>query len=223
MGFGMGFGIWDGIGNGIWDWNGNGIWDWDGMGLGWDGTPIPFKWAAIQKIILNVQIFHFKVFERLKNNGEQDYLNNYIIPTRVACRQVNIRRAIILRNDKGPESGIPLEILSLVLMIGPLHISLNIEWKSANGYSSTKNRVIFSFENSINIENYILSRVKDEGYAIWNGCNYGSYFGWCDLVFYERNYNFSRISEYEKPIMETKDIFSVEECEIFQITKNSND
>jgi len=46
MGFGMGFGIWDGIGIGIWDWNGNGIWDlgWDGMG--WDGTPIPFKWAA---------------------------------------------------------------------------------------------------------------------------------------------------------------------------------
>ncbi|GES80778.1 carbohydrate-binding module family 13 protein [Rhizophagus clarus] len=127
--------------------------------------------------------------------------------------QVNIRRAIILRNDKGPESGIPLEILSLT----------PVEWKSANGYSSTKNRVIFSFENSINIENYILSRVKDEGYAIWNGCNYGSYFGWCDLVFYERNYNFSRISEYEKPIMETKDIFSVEECEIFQITKNSND
>ncbi|GET64740.1 hypothetical protein GLOIN_2v1763023 [Rhizophagus irregularis DAOM 181602=DAOM 197198] len=46
MGFGMGFGIWDGIGIGIWDWNGNGIWDLGWNGMGWDGTPIPFKWAA---------------------------------------------------------------------------------------------------------------------------------------------------------------------------------
>ncbi|PKY62087.1 hypothetical protein RhiirA4_487969, partial [Rhizophagus irregularis] len=68
----------------------------------------------------------FKVFERLKNNGEQDYLSNCIIPT--ICDwpgQVNIRRAITLRNDKRAESGIPLKILSLIPIIGPLHISLN--------------------------------------------------------------------------------------------------
>ena len=68
----------------------------------------------------------FKVFERLKNNNEQDYLNDCIIPT--ICDwpgQVNIRRAITLRNDKGSESGIPSEILSLIPIIGPLHISLN--------------------------------------------------------------------------------------------------
>jgi hypothetical protein len=68
----------------------------------------------------------FKVFEILKNNNEQDYLSNYVIPT--ICDwpgQVNIRRAITLRNDKGSESGIPLEILSLIPIIGPLHISLN--------------------------------------------------------------------------------------------------
>ena len=68
----------------------------------------------------------FKVFEILKNNNEQDYLSNCIIPT--ICDwsgQVNIRRAITLRNDKGLESGIPLEILSLIPIIGPLHISLN--------------------------------------------------------------------------------------------------
>ena len=50
MGFGMGFGIWDGI----WAWDGNGIWDlgWDGMGwagMGWDS-----KWAA--SIILTILI-----------------------------------------------------------------------------------------------------------------------------------------------------------------------
>jgi hypothetical protein len=68
----------------------------------------------------------FKVFEILKNNNEQDYLSNCVIPT--ICDwpgQVNIRRAITLRNDKGSESGIPLEILSLIPIIGPLHISLN--------------------------------------------------------------------------------------------------
>src|SRR5436190_11882556 len=68
----------------------------------------------------------FKIFERLKNDSEQDYLSNCIIPT--ICDwpgQVNIRRAITLRNDKGLESGIPLEILSLIPIIGPLHISLN--------------------------------------------------------------------------------------------------
>jgi hypothetical protein len=48
MGYGMGFGIWD-LGFGIWDLGfgigmgmGFGIWD----GMGWDGTPIPFIWAA---------------------------------------------------------------------------------------------------------------------------------------------------------------------------------
>ncbi|PKY59821.1 hypothetical protein RhiirA4_482907 [Rhizophagus irregularis] len=68
----------------------------------------------------------FKVFEKLKNNNEQDYLSDCIIPT--ICDwpgQVNIRRAITLRNNKGSESGILLEILSLIPIIGPLHISLN--------------------------------------------------------------------------------------------------
>ncbi|CAB4491738.1 unnamed protein product [Rhizophagus irregularis] len=56
MGFGMGFGIWDGIGIGIWDWNGNGIWDLGWNGMGWDGTPIPFKWVAS---IIMTSIFYF--------------------------------------------------------------------------------------------------------------------------------------------------------------------
>ncbi|RGB25884.1 hypothetical protein C1646_675236 [Rhizophagus diaphanus] len=68
----------------------------------------------------------FKVFEKLKNNNEQDYLSDCIIPT--ICDwpgQVNIRRAIMLRNNNGSESGIPLEIISLIPIIGLLHISLN--------------------------------------------------------------------------------------------------
>jgi hypothetical protein len=59
LGWDLGFGIWDGMGfgiwDGIWDWDGIGIWDlgWDGMG--WDGTPIPFKWAA------SIGINHIKI------------------------------------------------------------------------------------------------------------------------------------------------------------------
>ena len=66
----------------------------------------------------------FKVFEKLEN--EYGYLNNYIIPVVADWPgQVNIRRAITLRINKGVESGISEQILSLIPMIGPLHVSLN--------------------------------------------------------------------------------------------------
>src|SRR5256885_2663601 len=39
--------------------------------------------------------------------------------------QVNLRRAITLRLNKRDNSGIPPQILSLIPMIGPLHVSLN--------------------------------------------------------------------------------------------------
>uniref|UniRef100_U9TN26 Uncharacterized protein n=1 Tax=Rhizophagus irregularis (strain DAOM 181602 / DAOM 197198 / MUCL 43194) TaxID=747089 RepID=U9TN26_RHIID len=65
----------------------------------------------------------FKVFERLENT---DYLDHYIIPIIADWPgQVNIRRAITLRINRGIASGIPKQILSLIPMIGPLHISLN--------------------------------------------------------------------------------------------------
>ncbi|PKC02429.1 hypothetical protein RhiirA5_425251 [Rhizophagus irregularis] len=65
----------------------------------------------------------FKVFERLENT---DYLNHYVIPIIANWPgQVNIRRAITLRINKGMASGISEQILSLIPLIGPLHISLN--------------------------------------------------------------------------------------------------
>ena len=58
--------------------------------------------------------------------NEHGYLNNYIIPVVADWPgQVNIRRAITLRINKGVESGISEHILSLIPMIGPLHVSLN--------------------------------------------------------------------------------------------------
>ena len=65
----------------------------------------------------------FKVFEKIE---QEDYLNNFVIPT--ICDwsgQINLRRAITLRLNKKDKSGIPSQILSLIPMIGPLHISLN--------------------------------------------------------------------------------------------------
>jgi hypothetical protein len=65
----------------------------------------------------------FNIFEKIE---KQDYLNNFVIPT--ICDwpgQVNLRRAITLRLKKQDNSGIPSQILSLIPMIGPLHISLN--------------------------------------------------------------------------------------------------
>ena len=65
----------------------------------------------------------FKVFEKIER---QDYLNDFVIPT--ICDwpgQVNLRRAISLRLKNGDKSGISSQILSLIPMIGPLHISLN--------------------------------------------------------------------------------------------------
>ena len=67
----------------------------------------------------------FKAFERLENI-EENYLNNFVIPVIADWPgQVNIRRAITLRIKKGINSGVPEEVLNLIPMIGPLHVSLN--------------------------------------------------------------------------------------------------
>jgi hypothetical protein len=95
-----------------------------------------------------------------------------------------------------------------------------IEWKSAGGYSNAKDSFIFSFKNSDSIEDHILSRVKNENNAIWNGPNYGPYFGNSDLVLCGNNsYDGSYCIKYtyEKDIRETGVVFSVEEYEVFQI------
>jgi hypothetical protein len=93
-----------------------------------------------------------------------------------------------------------------------------IEWNSDNSYDVTKDSFIFSFKNSYDVESYILSRVKDENYAIWNHYKYYSSFGDSDLLLIDNIgncYNFY----YEKHIRETTDFFSVEEYEVFQIIR----
>jgi hypothetical protein len=48
-----------------------------------------------------------------------------------------------------------------------------VEWKFGDSYSVTRDSFIFSFKNSDDIENHILSRVRDETKAIYN--NYPSF------------------------------------------------
>jgi hypothetical protein len=88
-----------------------------------------------------------------------------------------------------------------------------IAWESSG---KTKDSFIFSFNNSYDIESYILSRVKDENYAICYTEFCGPSFG-LDLYLLG---NFGRCSKsyYEKQIGETRtDGFYAEEYEVFQI------
>uniref|UniRef100_U9UMU9 Kelch-like protein 17 n=1 Tax=Rhizophagus irregularis (strain DAOM 181602 / DAOM 197198 / MUCL 43194) TaxID=747089 RepID=U9UMU9_RHIID len=101
------------------------------------------------------------------------------------------------------------------------------EWKSDYNYGITKDSFIFSFKDDDNIDDYILSRVKDEGHAIYNDDIYGPSFGYEDLIifgwyycetsFKKNDLSYCRKKSYEKQIRETEDKFSIEEYEVFQI------
>ncbi|EXX75965.1 uncharacterized protein OCT59_001191 [Rhizophagus irregularis] len=97
-----------------------------------------------------------------------------------------------------------------------------IVWKSDDTFGATEDSFIFSFKDKENIENYILSRVKSEQFAIYNSSVTGPCFGDGDLELSVENYNqgcyYSEV--YDKQIRETEDNFSVEEYEIFQIIKD---
>ena len=105
-----------------------------------------------------------------------------------------------------------------------------IEWRSGHGWGNTKDSFIFSFKNDDNIEDYILSRIKNEEYAINCNDHFGPSFGMGDLRIYrvsDKSSNnctsYCKKVYYEKSIRETEDKFSIEEYEIFQIKKNCKD
>ena len=50
-----------------------------------------------------------------------------------------------------------------------------ITWKFDRTFGTTKNSFIFSFKDKVNIEKNVLSRVKDEKHAIYNGSNFPSF------------------------------------------------
>ncbi|GBC11523.2 BTB/POZ protein [Rhizophagus irregularis DAOM 181602=DAOM 197198] len=64
-----------------------------------------------------------------------------------------------------------------------------------------------------NIKDAIISNIENTEYAFYNGSDTGPYFGEdLNLKYYRRYY-------YEKKIREAEGIFSLEDYEVFQITK----
>src|SRR5204863_495876 len=100
------------------------------------------------------------------------------------------------------------------------------EWKSHNSWLNmysitTKDSFIFSFKDRENIDNYILSRVKNENRAIKNWVKRGPSFGTGDLNTFvdDKKSSCCEIRDYEKPIRETTKYFHMEEFEVFQIIR----
>ncbi|CAG8705835.1 13536_t:CDS:1, partial [Funneliformis caledonium] len=91
-------------------------------------------------------------------------------------------------------------------------------------YRTSKDSFIFSFEDIIDINSHILSRVKNEQHAIaFHFFSHYFSFGITDLSI-GSSYGSCQMNDYEKPIRETVDNFEIEICEIFLITKiNGND
>ncbi|PKY60240.1 hypothetical protein RhiirA4_483731, partial [Rhizophagus irregularis] len=96
-----------------------------------------------------------------------------------------------------------------------------IEWKSATVYAATLDSFIFSFDENQGINNHILSRVWDEDFAVSNHTSRGPSFGKSDLVLRGASLDncVCKITSYDKPIRNSSSKFSLEEYEIFQITK----
>ncbi|RHZ89514.1 hypothetical protein Glove_13g14 [Diversispora epigaea] len=86
-------------------------------------------------------------------------------------------------------------------------------------YSTTNDSFIFSLKNG-NIENNILSRVKDASTAIYNSYQHISNF--CNDFFMPSNQTFyvNWIQSYEKLIRKKTGSFSIDDYEIFQIKRD---
>ncbi|GBC11516.2 BTB/POZ protein [Rhizophagus irregularis DAOM 181602=DAOM 197198] len=81
------------------------------------------------------------------------------------------------------------------------------------------------FELIDNIKDSIISNIENTEYAFYNGSYVGPYFG-KDLIIYSSSSDFEDYSHrycrknyYEKIIRDTEDLFSIEDYEVFQITK----
>ncbi|UZO27796.1 uncharacterized protein OCT59_019983 [Rhizophagus irregularis] len=100
-----------------------------------------------------------------------------------------------------------------------------IGWKSINKYGNTKDSFIFSFNNKERNDDYILSRIVDNQYAIDNISFYGPSFGNGDLIIWGLDIStfnyYCKVckNSYERSIRETEDRFYVEEYEVFQLMK----
>jgi hypothetical protein len=102
----------------------------------------------------------------------------------------------------------------------PIAWASNVLGNIFGSYGTTKDSFIFSFENN----NYVLSRVIYENYAIFNTLFCGPSFGNddLDLLKYTSKSGNSKCkkSSYDKSIRKTDNTFFIEELEVFQIIKD---
>ncbi|CAG8765076.1 33996_t:CDS:2 [Gigaspora margarita] len=92
-----------------------------------------------------------------------------------------------------------------------------IEWDSSEGYLSSRESFIFSFDNNKNMTNCILSRVKNPDCAIFNSdtnyIGFGSDLEWFGGICEQYN--------YQRKILNQVD-FAMENYEVFQVKKRQN-
>ncbi|UZO02520.1 uncharacterized protein OCT59_021000 [Rhizophagus irregularis] len=97
-----------------------------------------------------------------------------------------------------------------------------IEWKSGCTHAAAYDSFIFSFDKNKRVENHILSRVRNTNFAISHNSNRGPSFGEGDLILRGNklfNNSVCTKASYDRPIRNSNSKFSVEELEVFQITK----
>jgi hypothetical protein len=104
-----------------------------------------------------------------------------------------------------------------------------LKWKSHSDgkYGETKDSFIFSFKSKNNFKDPILSHVKNIDCALFYANEYGPTFGGNDINIYVQEDDDSKEydccwcgqEDYEKKIRDTNDEFSIEDYEVFQITK----
>ncbi|RIA99034.1 hypothetical protein C1645_812023 [Glomus cerebriforme] len=99
-----------------------------------------------------------------------------------------------------------------------------IIWEpSFQKYGKTKDSFIFSFKNK-NVKDAIISNVEITDYALFYKPIFGPYFGndiiiWASSESTDYNTIFCKKWFYEKMIRDTKDTFSIEDYEVFQLIR----
>ncbi|EXX62532.1 hypothetical protein RirG_160870 [Rhizophagus irregularis DAOM 197198w] len=98
-----------------------------------------------------------------------------------------------------------------------------VKWESS-GWGKTKDSFIFSYKNNF-IKDIIISSIVDTEYAFQNHTILGPYFG-SDIIIMNAStesadYNNIRCRKYyyEKKIRDTEEQFSIEDYEVYQITR----
>ncbi|GET03202.1 carbohydrate-binding module family 13 protein [Rhizophagus clarus] len=155
---------------------------------------------------------------RITDNMKNSYKFNLILR---GSRDGFSTRTFHMKCDRQPRTITVIKVKGSNEILGGYN---PIAWSWSDSFGFTTDSFIFSFKNKGNIENYVLSHVRDTGRAIENSPALGPSFGCDDLYlngYYSYDKSFCRYSRcYDKAIRETEDYFTVEDYEIFQIMKS---